>query len=171
MITLKKYCPLFPVVPVPVPCTTFLNTCPMLGQEILVQFKSSDVFVIWMGMLVSSTGNFDLIVTLNFCNSKSIFCRWGSTLARFFVAIISNGLWLLSAVKLLPSRYILMWWQAKTIVSSSLCWHTWSPHPCGSCLWRQWVGLFHCASVWDMLQGLWGRDLLALSLVMFSHSM
>ena len=73
MITLKKYCPLFPVVPVPVPCTTFLNTCPMLSQEILVQFKSSDVFVIWMGMLVSSTGNFDLIVTLNFCNSKSIF--------------------------------------------------------------------------------------------------
>ena len=42
-----------------------------------------------------STGNFDL-VTLNFCNSKSILCRWGSTLARFFTAIICNGLWLLT---------------------------------------------------------------------------
>ena len=38
----------------------------------------------------------------------------------FFTAIISNGLWLLSAVKLLPSRYVLKCWQAKTIAKSSL---------------------------------------------------
>ena len=61
-----------------------------------------------------------LMVTSYFCNSSSILWRLGGTFARFFMAIISSGLWSLSAMKLLPSRYMLNLWQAKTMARSSL---------------------------------------------------
>ena len=61
-----------------------------------------------------------LMVTSYLCSSNNILWRWGGALARFFMAIISNSLWSLSTVKLLPSRYVLKHWQAKMIAKSSL---------------------------------------------------
>ena len=61
-----------------------------------------------------------LMVTSYLCSSSNILCRRGGVLARFFMAIISSGLWSLSAMKLLPSKYVLNLWQANTMARSSL---------------------------------------------------
>ena len=61
-----------------------------------------------------------LMVTSNLCNCKSIRWRRGGALAKFFMAIISNGLWSLSVTKLLPKRYVLNRWHANTMARSSL---------------------------------------------------
>ena len=107
-----------------------------------------------------------LMVTSYLCSSSSILWRRGGAFTRFFMAIISSGLWSLSATKLLPSRYVLNLWQAKTMArSSSLCWNILYLHPWGSCWQRRSAGPYPCVVVWGRLPAPSEKRLLEPSLV------
>ena len=91
------------------------------------------------------------MVTSYLCNSSSILWRCGGAFARFFMAIISSGLWSLSATW--SSFRVDRCWnvgrQRQWLEVPFQCWHTLSPRPWDSCWQRRSAGPFSLCLLYE----------------------